>query len=104
MRQGSNPMATSGATPAGHVTAGTALAKRARGFFGRDDVPGLSQACRRLTAGRCTHEHNHYPVVTSGRSNGDPTVAVGGSMPSRGIADAGEQGVGIRVFAPGGAV
>ena len=36
--------------------------------------------------------------------NGNPTVAVGSSAPSRGIADAGEQGVGIRVFATGGDV
>ncbi len=34
--------------------------------------------------------------------NGNPTVAVGSSMPSHGIAGAGEQGVGIRVFATGG--
>ena len=36
--------------------------------------------------------------------NGNPTIAVGSSMPSRGIAGAGEQGVGIRVFATGGDV
>ena len=88
MRQGSNPMATSGATPAGHVAAGTALAKRARGFSGRDDVPSLSQACRRLMAGRCIHEHNHYPVVTSGRSNGDFEGCARPSQPTIGIAAA----------------
>jgi hypothetical protein len=36
--------------------------------------------------------------------NGDSIVVDGGSMPSRGIAGAGEQGVGIRVFATGGDV
>ena len=36
--------------------------------------------------------------------NGNPTVPVGSCGPSRGIADAGEQGVGIRVFATGGDV
>lgn len=36
--------------------------------------------------------------------NGNPIDAIGSSMPSRGIADAGEQGVGIRVFATGGDV
>jgi hypothetical protein len=36
--------------------------------------------------------------------NGNPTVPVGSSGPSRGIAGAGEQGVGIRVFATGGDV
>jgi hypothetical protein len=36
--------------------------------------------------------------------NGDHTVAVGSNLPSRGVAGAGEQGVGIRVFATGGDV
>ena len=36
--------------------------------------------------------------------NGNPTVVDGSSMPSRGIAGACEQGVGIRVFATGGDV
>ena len=36
--------------------------------------------------------------------NGNPCVAVGTSVPSRGIGGAGEQGVGIRVFATGGDV
>ena len=36
--------------------------------------------------------------------NGNSCVAVGSSVPSRGIAGAGEQGVGIRVFATGGDV
>jgi hypothetical protein len=36
--------------------------------------------------------------------NGNPCVAVGSSGPARGIAGAGEQGVGIRVFATGGDV
>ena len=36
--------------------------------------------------------------------NGDHTVAAGSNVPSRAIADAGGQGVGIRVFATGGDV
>ena len=34
--------------------------------------------------------------------NGNPTVAFGSNLLSRGIVGAGEQGVGIRVFATGG--
>jgi hypothetical protein len=46
------------------------------------------------------------PVFADAKAsgNGDRTVAVGGNLPSRGIAGAGEQGVGIRVFATGGDV
>ena len=36
--------------------------------------------------------------------NGDRIVATGSNVPSRAIADAGGQGVGIRVFATGGDV
>jgi hypothetical protein len=36
--------------------------------------------------------------------NGNRTAFTGGDLPSRGIAGAGEQGVGIRVFATGGDV
>ena len=36
--------------------------------------------------------------------NGDRIDATGSDVPSRAVADAGEQGVGIRVFATGGEV
>ena len=97
-------MATSGAIPAGHVAAGTALAKRARGV-GCGDVPCQSQACRRLMAGRCIYEHNHYPVVTSGRSTGDFEGCARPSQPTIGIAAASSLFRMMRseVAAPGGA-
>jgi hypothetical protein len=84
--RGSNPMATSGAGPARHVAAGTALAKRAQGFGVRQRA--LVLVCRRLMAGRCTHDHNHYPVVTSGRSTGDFEGCARPSQPTIGIAAA----------------
>ena len=87
MQQGSNPMATSGAIPARHVAAGTALAKRAQewrcGLF-----EASSKVRRRLMAGRCIHDHNHYPVVTSGRSTGDFEGCARPSQPTIGIAAA----------------
>jgi hypothetical protein len=46
------------------------------------------------------------PVIAAANAsgNGDHAAAVGSNLPSRGIAGAGERGVGIRVFATGGDV
>jgi len=67
----------------------------------------MDAASQTTTSARATRLRLRMPRfagMPAWSGNGNPTVAVGGSMPPRGIADAGEQGVGIRVFAPGGAV
>ena len=58
------------------------------------------------TSARAMRLRVRVPVLAGAAAcgNGDRIVATGSNLPSRGIADAGEQGVGIRVFATGGDV
>ena len=61
---------------------------------------------QKTTTARAMRLRVHVPVAAGAAAsgNGDHLDAAGSDVRSRAIADAGEQGVGIRVFATGGDV
>ena len=67
-------------------------------------MDATSQATTSAHATRLRFRVPRFAGMPAWSGNGNPTVVDGSSMPSRGIAGAGEQGVGIRVFATGGDV